>query len=67
MIIMMFMVLIKEFCSVDSMKTKWIHTVVISSLVVWTYSFAIYVLINRYSQHLWFLLYQFVCSLVYNL
>ena len=30
------MILIREFCSVDSMKTKWIHTVVISSLVVWT-------------------------------
>ena len=34
MIIMELMVLIKEFCSVDSMKTKWIHTRVISSLVV---------------------------------
>ena len=38
MIIMELMVLIREFCSVDSMKTKWIHTVVISSLIVWTYS-----------------------------
>ena len=37
-IVMVLMVWIREFCSVDNMKTKWIHTVVISSLIVWTNS-----------------------------